>query len=200
MGIVTPSLSLDINKEGLEDQLPKDSEWILDMVDLNKLVPPQHVSIAGAINNIGAYAWQDMDLNLVLSFVMLTVFAVAFTVLDILILCAATYTLLRAQGTGSQGESVGFAVRLTKAARVFRHLSMLDVLAMGVVISVVAGAGYQDMGIAIGVMRGLYWLIASEVVHYLVYHFVLEAVKFQEAQSPAHGEESLREASLQPTS
>merc|ERR550539_1733905 len=62
------------------------------------------------------------------------------------------------------------------AVHVLKHVSMLDVLCMGIVVVCLAADAYKKQGIYLEQQRGVLLLAAAEVIHYVTFFLVSCAV------------------------
>lgn len=106
-----------------------------------------------------------------MAFVMLAGFALLLTAVDMLLLALATFLL------GRPSSKMAMA-----ASRVVKHISMLDVLCMGVFVVCMAGEAYRSVGFNLGLRLGLLPLVGAEVVHYATYYLVVGAVGEREEE------------------
>merc|ERR1719221_2541483 len=102
-----------------------------------------------------------------IAFIMLAVFVVGLTVVDMLVLVFASARL-----SSKRGDSHGWGVAIAKK---IKKLSMLDVCIMGVVIVVMALRNLRAKGVIISMRWGLVILLAAELCHYAAFHVVSRA-------------------------
>lgn len=124
------------------------------------------VSVFEAIETLGRWA-ADGEVNSFIALVMLLVFVVALTLLDVLVL-VATGCLHYAKRPEAE--------RLARWAAALRKLSMLDVMVMGVVVVTLCMSMYHKDGIWVATQPGLLGLLWAEVLHYVLYYAVMGAV------------------------
>merc|ERR1711920_354362 len=105
------------------------------------------------------------DLNCVVALVMLAVFAIGFTVLDMLCLCVATLAV-------AFGRREGLAQSAIAAAHVLHHISMLGPAVVGVAVIRMGGASYKNQGVEFLLEPGLALLFGAELLHYALFWFV----------------------------
>jgi len=165
------SLRLDptalLEKVGMSELAP-----IIDATHLTKLVDSD-VSLWGCMWDMLALLHNTSELNLILAFVMLSVFAVALPVVDMVLLLIVSFRLC--------DNLLGTVARKfpgLKAVYIIKHLAMLDVLAMGIMVVSLGAAIYKEQGIILNMQPGLALLVFSEVLHYISYYAVLSVADF----------------------
>jgi len=150
-----PGLSTIIEATHLTDLVDSDVSLWRCMLDMLALLP------------------KTSELNLILAFVMVSVFAVALPVVDMVLLLMVSFRQCdNSLGTVARkfpGLSVVF---------VTKHLAMLDVLAMGILVVSLAAGIYKAQGIILNLKPGLAVLVCSEVLHYISYYAVLSIADF----------------------
>eukprot|EP00928_Gymnodinium_smaydae_P059523 TRINITY_DN4288_c0_g1_i2.p1 TRINITY_DN4288_c0_g1~~TRINITY_DN4288_c0_g1_i2.p1 ORF type:complete len:392 (-),score=50.61 TRINITY_DN4288_c0_g1_i2:109-1284(-) len=120
---------------------------------------------------------RDGEMSTFLGLVTLVVFVVFCTVLDMLMLLFAVL----------YGSSDGPVI--ASISKFLKHMSMLDVFAMGVVVvCLAAGTPFKDNGLEISMQKGLWMLIGAEVVHYVAHYVVLSNARLlhEEESSDKH--------------
>jgi len=171
-GIMTPCMALHLDTTILmkpKGPVPKSMKWVLDdALDSLKLRPllDAEVNLWQCMASLAGWA-ADGEAASVMAFIMLALFAVALTALDMLMLLLAT----AAFSLGATGPNSAMA-----ASRVLKHISMLDVFCMGVYVVCLAGKAYSSVGFNLYVRRGLAILALAEGVHYLTFHLVSSAL------------------------
>merc|ERR1740121_733055 len=160
------SLRLDptvlLEKVGMSELAP-----IIEATHITKLVDSD-VSLWRCTWDMLALLHNTSELNLILAFVMLSVFAIALPMLDMVLLLIVSFRLC--------DNSLGTVARKfpgLKAVYIIKHLAMLDVLAMGLAVVSLAAAIYKEQGIILTLQPGLPLLVCSEVLHYISYYAVL---------------------------
>jgi hypothetical protein len=168
IGLVTPCFALHLDGELLQHHVPDNMKQVLKMIKLNRIIGRQDVSVLQSMWAMLYWFATDKDLNLLLAFVMLAGFAVFLTALSMA-------TLLRTAWQLSRGAAVGkHPCPAITNSHIFKHLSMLDVLLMGVFVGTLAGGIYNKVGVVISVRYGCLVLMAAELMHYLT-HFVVHS-------------------------
>lgn len=168
-GLAAPCMSVHVDTDVLlepKGPVPVKMSWMVDQaVDTLDLSPLLHadVSLLDCMNHLTQWIGQGEITSLV-AFLMLAIFCVATTVLDMLLLWTATFS------SSLPGPNKALA-----AAQVFKHISMLDVFCMGVVVVVLAGHAYKDQGVDLKLASGMMPLIAAECIHYVTFHLVSNA-------------------------
>jgi hypothetical protein len=169
-GLLTPCMSVHIDTSVLVEPkgpVPRNLDWMLDeALDSLDLTPLMHadVSLLECMSRLMGWISKGEITSLV-AFLMLAVFTVSITVVDMLLLWAATFV------SAQPGPNKALA-----ASHVLKHISMLDVFCMGVVVVCMAGHAYRDQGVNLDLARGMLPLIGAECVHYAVFHIVSNAV------------------------
>merc|ERR1719401_2004178 len=102
----------------------------------------------------------------VIAVAMLAIFAVALTVIDVLLLAWAA-----AMPTAAGAWAL-------KASHIVGHVSMLDVFIMGIIVVCSVGEGYKSKGFEFVMRWGLAPLIGAEVAHYILYSSVQQSVSY----------------------
>jgi len=173
LGLARPCFAAHLDSATLSDHVPQAMKFILRVVRLEDIVPKQQVSIFTAMRSLAEWFHSDQDLNLLLAFVLLLVFTVLLTLADMLCLLFAAYQLWRSKETSGGSESLPWVTSIVRVAHILRHISMLDVLIMGVIVCTLAGATYRKNGFIVEIeVQGLTLLIVSEALHYVAYHLV----------------------------
>jgi len=110
-------------------------------------------------------SWAEAgELNCVAALVMLAIFAVGLTLLDVVCLLVAAVSAAQGRRALSSG-----ALAL---AHVLHHVSMLGPAVMGVAVICLVGGSYKDQGVEFLLMPGLAWLFGAEVAHYSLFYLV----------------------------
>jgi len=115
------------------------------------------VSIMECLKSLLRWMWQGEAIS-VFGFVLYAVFVVGLTVLDLIILVAASF-----------GVCTGPALR---AVQVIKKLAMLDVSVVGIVVVKFCANMYSDHGIIISLRGGLVALLFAEAAHYACFYLV----------------------------
>lgn len=135
-----------------------------------------------ALKNWFADSW---ELTLFIGAVMILVFVIALTVLDmVMLLSAAIWALgspweqaLAASSATGHEELDSETPRRTwclamEVSSVVKHIAMMDVCLTGVLVISFAAEFYKEDGIFINVVDGTWVLLGAEVIHYVTYYVV----------------------------
>jgi len=114
------------------------------------------------------------EVNSFIGFVLIAVFAVAFTCLDMLFLLFTAVCLLTHSGRKFSP---------LKLCWILKKLSMLDVTIMGVVVVTLCMAMYRDKGVIVFMGHGLWLLLGAEIIHYFCYYAVKGAMQTFEPEA-----------------
>jgi hypothetical protein len=110
----------------------------------------------------------DGEAVFILAITMITIFAVAIPILDVLALLVATwYASAEKSSVASARARIAMAT-----SQVLRHIGMLDVFCMGVFVVCLAGVAYKKVGFELSLMHGMVPLVCAEIVHSATYHLV----------------------------
>jgi len=110
------------------------------------------------------------EVDSLLGFIMMAVFVVGITVLDMLVL--VSIAVLFKMGRKADGVS------LMKISWYLKKLSMLDVHCMGVAVVTLCMLMYRSQGVMVSMGQGQVFLVIAEVVHYIAYYTVKGTVEF----------------------
>jgi len=166
IGIFIPCLGLHVDTNILvkpKGPVPKSMAWMLeDAIDDLKIRPwlQAEVSMWQCIAALAQWSLTG-EAACILAFVLLAVFAVALSVMDMLVLAAATLTLEVPESSSAMAVS-----------RMLKHVSMLDVFCMGVCVVCLAGQAYSAQGFCLSLRSGLFPLIGAECLHYITFYLV----------------------------
>lgn len=175
-GIMMPCLELSLNSASLlqpNGPLPQVAGAIIESLHLTDLVNAK-VPIADCTRAMVRYAITLGEANCILAMVMLLVFAIGLTCLDMLVLTLAALQVGCCSDERREAkDSAGcFHRRAMAVAEVVGKISMLDVCIMGVIVMTCAASIYKRMGVVFQLGPGIVPLIAAEVVHYITYQIV----------------------------
>lgn len=176
LGLTRPCMSLHLDLDLLIQVKP-------DLEPLRPLLEAAHlpellrsgVSIRRCTASLAQWAL-DGEVASALAFVLLAVFVVALTVLDVLVLVALSVYLACGRGRAVPGDGRALR-RALRAVKVLRKLSMLDVAIMGVMVVVVTLSDLRKRGVIVTTRPGLLLLIGAEVCHYVVFFLVTSAAR-----------------------
>lgn len=172
-GLLIPCMEMHLNAA----MLPSGTESILKVLNLNlEDMVNAEVTFLGATRALAGYA-MDGELNDMVALVMLFVFAILLPFLDMCLLCWISVLMSR------RPARVEMAWNVTGVAKWLKHSGMMDVAIMGVVVVTCAGAAYKEQGVAFSLLPGVWVLFAAEVIHYITYYLVHDAVIWQVKQS-----------------
>lgn len=135
-----------------------------------------------AIQTLWTLMISEPNVNITIAFVLMTVFVFSFTVLDLIVLVVAAWQVQRdcaiSAGKEKKRPLLWQAKNTMAVSHCLKYLSMLDVCLTGAIImGVSTSTSYGHCGIIVKLRDGLLWLLAAEIVHYLVYFIVEGAVK-----------------------
>jgi len=175
IGLTKPCMALRLVMDKLFEsgQLSMSMKPIIEMLHVEEKAASD-VSLLSCMGNL--WGWiittdedgiHSYEVNALVGWVMLAVFVLAFTILDVLALLFLAVSVWQQAHKG--GQRPWFASELV---HVFRKLSMLDVCVMGVVIIVTAGQIYAEMGVVLTLREGLLYLFLAELAHYGLYYIV----------------------------
>jgi len=112
----------------------------------------------------------------VIAYVMYFVFAVVFTLVDVVLLNAVAVMLGNTdKDLGQNDKSTLNLGNMMSAVKFAKHTSMMDVAVMGVFVICMAGSSYKSEGIVFMLKPGLLLLALAEVFHMAIYHLVSTA-------------------------
>jgi hypothetical protein len=172
-GITKPCMALRLDMDALfsSGQLSMSMKPIIEMLHIQEGAAAD-VSLLDCMRNLWGWTLMDQgdgtmkyEVNAFLGWVMLAIFVVSFTVVDMVALVVlAVQVALQAHKEGGTRPWTAFEM-----VHIFRKLSMLDVAIMGIVIIVTAGQIYARLGVILTLKEGLVFLIFAELVHYGLY-------------------------------
>lgn len=138
----------------------------------------QHdISLWLTVQTLSQQCFQRFDANSFLAWLLMAIFVLVLTVLDMAVLLYVSFLLWQAPAKSHQQRR---ALWLMKVAHWLKYLSMLDVAAVGIAIMAVAVAvTFSGVGISISPMPGgILGLVLAEVLHYAAYYSTAAAVKY----------------------
>jgi len=195
-GLCAPVMTMSLDDSLLLQPigpLPTVLEPLLSALNLSSQVDTD-VSILACITALMEWLYYG-EASCVLALVMLLGFATLFPVLDMVCLLVAAAGMREEQFEKEKHVSPTWDSTVARSAsRVLNHLSMLDVTIMGVVVVSYAAGVYKSQGIVIGMKWGVYLLLSAEVVHYVAYYSVQNALRFVDPppdQPPPEAEPAL---------
>jgi len=170
-GLVTPCMDLHLDLELLYENKPnlKALAPVLEAYHIQDLLQSE-VSIWNCMISL-ARSIGSGEMACVLALVMYSVFVVAATVIDMLLLVLAS--LLHSCGGAMSGKAHTILAVIQK----LKKLSMLDVSVMGVVVVVASLKGMRSKGVIISFRWGLLLLFGAEVCHYAAFYLVSRSVR-----------------------
>mmetsp|Transcript_38386 Transcript_38386/g.86508 ORF Transcript_38386/g.86508 Transcript_38386/m.86508 type:complete len:505 (+) Transcript_38386:52-1566(+) len=172
LGIMTPCFSLRLDSATLKDNVPPAMKTVLGAIKLEDMVPPQGVSLTMAIQDHLGWFQSDIDLNLLLCFVMLLVFGVIFTAVHMLTLVIVAFQT-RFSERGAPIPS------MWKFSESIKHLAMLDVFVMGVLVCTLSAGSFSDQGLILEIMTtGFVSIVVSEVIRLISGYLVQSVVDY----------------------
>lgn len=122
------------------------------------------------------------------AFTMFGGFAIALTVMDMVVLTGAAFQLRIDDSTARIR-----ADRAVALARKLKELSMLDVAVMGVVVVVVVLVEMRKKGLVISMDWGLLALLLAELCHYVTFYVVTGAAAASSASELAQDSQSVKQ-------
>jgi len=170
LGIMWPCMGLRVNANLFvkpHGPLPEFMLPILDRIDIPSYVNSD-VSLVRCALTLYRWTMERGELNCGLAFVLMSVFGFAVTILDVVALVAAAFSLPCSR------KKDNFAMQVS---HILRHLAMLDVCIMGLFVSSFAATVYKQQGVSISLMPGFYMLILGEALHYMLYYLLSYAVE-----------------------
>jgi len=148
------------------------------VLELNMSSWTQHdISLWLTVQTLSQQCFQRFEANSFLAWLLMAIFVLVFTVLDMAVLLYVSFLLWQAPAKSHQQRR---ALWLMKVAHWLKYLSMLDVAAIGIAIMAVAvNVTFAGAGISISPMPGgLLGLVIAEVLHYAAYYSTAAAVKY----------------------
>lgn len=166
LGAFTPCMSLAIGMDHMyEDQggpIPTSLKPIVKSLNIEKHINSS-TSLWDCTKALWAWSSTEKELICILAFIMLGVFCLVLPILSVLT------NVVLACNLRNGGEADAKRKSLFRTAKVLKHMSMLDVCCMGVVVIVLAGSMYSSFGVIFRIEGGLTALVASEIVHLILY-------------------------------
>lgn len=163
-GTLHPCMGLHLNSSALSrpgGPVPALAAPIVAELHLDDKVKSE-VSLRDCITKLVCWAWEEKEGTCIVGLIMIAVFVVAFTCLDMIMLLLASLQMC---------YSV-YPSRALAACEILGHISMLDVCLMGVVVVCLVGDMYEDYGVIFSFRPGIWLLLQAELLHYLVYYVV----------------------------
>jgi len=165
VGMAIPCMGLRLNADSFIEPhgpIPKQFKAMIDGMNI-----PEHVnadvSLFECAKALFHWTREQSEFNDMLALTLLIGFVFALTVLDVIALLAAVFSV--------QADTA------MRVSHVLRHLSMLDVCATGVIMVSSAGAVYEEQGITLFLLPGIYLLVIAEVFHYVLYYTISAATE-----------------------
>jgi len=201
-GLFTPCMALRIDQKQLfppYGPLPESARPAVDLLDLPKLLSSDTSVWSCMVTMVLRLA--DGELNTVLSLLLISIFAVGFTFIDmVLLVMAALRYGLNSSGYSELVEAATTCVPhrcpLMSLSRTVKKLAMLDVLCVGIYLVTVCMAIYQKYGVEVKVQRGVFVLLAAEFLHWVTYYVVDSVVGYGE-QMADNSSRSMKQQELQ---
>jgi len=169
-GALTPCLTLRLELDTIMKALglPSNLKSVVEMFNVEKLINTS-VSLWQAATTLLGWFHQSWELNLLLASVMIGGFSLVLTVVDMVMLLVVAVQLAWFGPDSINGRALSSMLHATHS---LKHLAMLDVCTTGVIVVSYAASIYKEQGIMIELASGIYFLVASEVLHYLMFYFV----------------------------
>jgi hypothetical protein len=170
LGVAMPCMALRLKLEPLYENgtIPPQLKGFVEMLNLPELLRAD-VSIWNCIIALARWT-SEGEVNSFLGCVLLAVFVVAFTALDIIVL---NIVAVRVHINSCSKCTAKFLA----VSRSLKKCSMLDVLITGVVITVMSGSIYRSRGLILSVRWGLLMLLGAEICHYIMYLVVTSSAE-----------------------
>jgi uncharacterized paraquat-inducible protein A len=185
-GLIEPCMSLYIDQQQLYEpngSLPYKAKPVVDSLQIAELLSSD-VSVWNCISKLVSDLGGG-EANTAFGLILLSVFVVGLTVLDMLALVLAAIRLrVLSKDSGAAGvrwpcqPQEAQECPFLSAAAVFNKVSMLDVQIMGIWVMTVCLSMYSQYGILVSMERGVVLLLAAEVVHAFTHWTVAGAVKY----------------------
>lgn len=174
LAVHQPIMSLSVDNEIIIKKVPKAfrdlASLLLSPYDLGKILGFD-VSIWTCTWFMWQHAFLDGTLNLFLGFVIMFVFVLMFTLLSLIVTIFVAFRA-NADTVEANISSLRFLSSMLK------HLSLLDVMGMGVIVICYAAKAYDDMGVIITINRAIQPLVVAEVLHYIAYYLAWNVVDY----------------------
>jgi len=164
-GTLYPCMGLHLNSSALTrpgGPVPSFAAPIVADMHLDDVVKSE-VSLRVCIKALVGYALNENEGTCILGTIMIAVFVVAFTCLDMILLLLASFEMCCSV----------YPARITYFCEVLKHMSMLDVFLMGILIVTTVGEMYEDYGVIFDFQPGIIYLLLAEMLHYLLYYSLL---------------------------
>lgn len=149
-------------------------------IDLEAMMA-EKITLYKAMHYFVVWFFKDGELNLLLAFLILAVLCCICTIVSMLNLARNAYKL--AAGTGGK---TGFNLSTQEIERMcfFKHMSMIDVLLVGVLTYVAAMKVFKATGITSMAGIGFPILVAAEVCHYATFWVVHGTAVYLQKHEP----------------
>jgi uncharacterized paraquat-inducible protein A len=156
---------------------------LIDLLGITGAELNSEVTILQCIQATRAWAVERGELNSMLAFLLFAFFAVTLTALNVVTLVIAVFSL---QGRGQElakGAATSPNMAM-KVSDVLHHLSMMDVCIVGMLVVSVAASVYKEAGFELFLKNGVVFILAAEVIRYILYYTVSSAVHASELVDP----------------
>ncbi|CAJ1387227.1 unnamed protein product [Effrenium voratum] len=169
LGLSWSCLGLRLKPDLLaEHGLPEWQIQIMEELDVEKNAYAD-VTIFTCVEMLMKAQQESFDANAIFAVVMLVLFVVGLTLLDMAVLAvAAVQTLCSSDHHVVEDNRCNFIT----LAKYLKKMAMLDVLILGVLVVVLSGSVYQEQGLVLLPGWGLLALFIAELMHYLTYFIV----------------------------
>lgn len=182
-GVQMPVMALRINDSALYKpvgSIDPSMKMFVDALNIEGLAKAD-VSCLSSISRLWSFL-QWGEINSAIALVMVTVFALACTAVNVGVLICSAYILGQCKNEPTDSES--YLQNFMLISWVLKKLSMLDVLLMGVVVVTLCASIYKKAGVVISCHGGLIILAAAEAIHYIMYYTVKGAAERVLSKAP----------------
>jgi len=169
-GVAMPCMALRLTLDTLYDNgtIPPEARGFVEKLNLPDLARGD-VCIWECIIALARWTMEG-EVNSFLACIMLAVFVVAFTALDIIVLNIVAVRVYCSSCSRC-------TAKVLDVTRLLKKCSMLDVLIMGVVITVLSGSIYRSRGMILSMRWGLLMALGAEICHYIMYFIVTSSAE-----------------------
>lgn len=205
-GIQLPVMSLRIDDELLFQpvgSVPAAAKPIIDALGLRDMLASD-VSFSSCMKRL-MNELPTGETNSFIALMMLAVFVVSFTILDMLLLtCLAVHvsfikpsSKVMTLQNGDQGIPEAKGSSLLPIVKVLQKIAMLDVAIMGVLVVGFCLCMYRKSGLVINMGDGLSLLAAAELLHLTAYHLITSAAEFISSNHDGYSAAGMDEADFE---
>eukprot|EP00929_Paragymnodinium_shiwhaense_P001749 TRINITY_DN10198_c0_g1_i1.p1 TRINITY_DN10198_c0_g1~~TRINITY_DN10198_c0_g1_i1.p1 ORF type:complete len:278 (-),score=60.87 TRINITY_DN10198_c0_g1_i1:379-1212(-) len=162
-GLVTPCMSVRLDPHLLTEPtgpVPKRLGGVVTQLTKQWFERPNDVSVMQCIFVMYQWGMETGEFNCLLSSLVLFVFVVLLTFLDVALLFMAACRLL--EGMSHRDR---LCLAMADASKRVNRVAMLDVLVMGLLVVNFAGASFNKLGVSISLEPGFTWLSLAALAH-----------------------------------